>query len=144
MEMEVITVVEDNIQYLVAKQVRPVIKKELHKMKDIILEAIIKLESTATDNTETEWESIGKAFNKAERVTESIAEMKAALWRDQQWNFVPNLNNNHAQAYAKLAIQSLQENGENISDDLSDKIVRRMNVMFDDYNDVEALKRAFE
>lgn len=81
---------EDNVQYLVTKQVKPIIKKELHKMKDIILEAIIKLESIATDSTETEWESIWKAFNKAERVTENIAEMKAALWRDRQWNFVPH------------------------------------------------------
>lgn len=135
---------EDNVQYLVTKQVKPIIKKELHKMKDIILEAIIKLESIATDSTETEWESIWKAFNKAERVTENIAEMKAALWRDQQWNFVPNLNNIHAQAYAKLAIQSLQENGEQISDDLRDKIIRRMNVICDAYTEVEALKRAFE
>jgi hypothetical protein len=133
----------DNIQYLASKQVRPVIKSELIKMKNTINEAILNLDAIPSDGTEEEWDAIWTAFSHAEEVNYNIAEMKAALFRNQQWNFVPNMGNNHAQAYAKLAIQSLQENGESISDELREKIVNRMDTIFDDYNEIEALNKAF-
>lgn len=73
----------------------------------------------------------------------NIAEMKAGLRRNREWFFVPTMTNNHAQAYAKLAIQSLQSEGAEITDELIDTIVRRMQSIFDDCNEVEALKKAF-
>lgn len=46
------------VQYLVTKQVRPIIKEELQKMKTTITEALVQLQNIPADGSDEEWAAI--------------------------------------------------------------------------------------
>jgi hypothetical protein len=123
---------------LISRKIKIVFKQEINVIEHIIAGAMADLET----NHHNEWQSLTDVFYTISCIDKHIAEMKAALRCDQDWNFVPDMTNEHALAYTKLAIEALQEEGEPISDEIGEKILYRMNAMFNDYSQVDALKKA--